>query len=68
MRVYDHAGCKDFSVALKIFNVFYKKQMTEMYNSAFTGKENASENWNCILSMFLTSFNVYFYLVMHVYV
>ena len=60
-------GAKIFLLPWK-FSMIYKKQMTEMYNSAFTGKENASENWNCILSMFLTSFNVYFYLVMHVYV
>jgi len=37
--VYDHAGyneySKDFTVALKIFNVFNKKQM---YHSVFTGK------------------------------
>jgi len=25
-----------------------------------TGKENLSKEWNCITSMFLTSFNVYF--------
>ena len=31
-----------------------------MYNSEITGKENASKEWNCILSIFLTSFNVYF--------
>jgi len=24
------------------------------------GKENASEDWNCIISMFLRSFNIYF--------
>jgi len=67
MGVYDHAGCKeyckDFTVVLKIFDVFNKKQQ---YDSVFTGKENASKNWNCILSMFLTSFNIYFCLVMHV--
>ena len=55
--------CKDFTVALKVFDVFNTKQQ---YNSVFTGKENASKNWNCILSMFLTSFNIYFCLVMHV--
>ena len=37
-----------------------------MYSSVFTGKENASEDRNCIVSMFLTSFNIYFCLVMHV--
>jgi len=66
-RVYDHAGCKeyckDFTVVLKIFVVFNKKQM---YDSMFTGKENASKNWHCIKSMFLTNFNIYFCLVMHV--
>ena len=37
--IYDHAGCneycKDFTVALKIFNVFDKKQM---YDSVVTVK------------------------------
>jgi len=65
--VYDHAGCKeyckDFTVVLKIFNVFNKKQL---YDSVFTGNENASKNLNCILSMFLMSFNIYFCLVIHV--
>jgi len=37
-----------------------------MYDSVFTGKENASKNSNCTLSMFLTNFNTYFCLVMHV--
>ena len=32
----------------------------QMYDSVFTGKENASKDWNCNLSIFLTSFNVYF--------
>jgi len=31
-------------------DVFHKKQM---YNSVITGKENASKDWNCIISMFL---------------
>jgi len=31
-----------------------------MYDSVITGKENASENWNCIISLFLTNFNIYF--------
>jgi len=48
--------CKDFTVALKCFDVFNKKQM---YDSVFTGKEIAYKNLNCILSMFLTSFNIY---------
>jgi len=38
-------------------NVIDKKQM---YDSVIMGKENASKEWNCITSMFLTSFNVYF--------
>jgi len=42
MGVYDHAGCKEhckyFTVALKIFSVFNKKQMCD---SLFTGKEIA---------------------------
>jgi len=66
-RVYDHAGCKeyckDFTVALKFFDVFNKKQM---YDSVFAGKEIAYKNLSCILSMFLTSFIIYFCLVMHV--
>jgi len=40
--VYDHTVCKEyckyFTVALKIFDVFNKKQM---YDSVFTGKEIA---------------------------
>jgi len=54
---------KDFTVALKLFNVDNKKQM---HNSVFTGKENAFKNLNCILLVFLMSFNIYFCLVMHV--
>jgi len=60
-RVYDHAGCKeyckDFIVALTIFDVFNK---TQMYSSVITGKEKYSKNWNCIISIFLTSFIIYF--------
>ena len=41
-------------------DVINKKQM---YNSVITGKENSSKDWNCIISMFLTSFNVYFVFV-----
>jgi len=37
-----------------------------MYDSVFTGKEIAYKNLNCILWMFLTSFNIYLCLVMHV--
>jgi len=36
-------------------DVFNKKQM---YDHVATGKENASEDKNCIISMFLTSFNI----------
>jgi len=28
--------------------------------SVITGKENASKDWNCIILMFPTSFNIYF--------
>jgi len=55
--------CKDFTVTLKFFDVFNEKQM---YDSVFTGKKIAYKNLNCILSMFLTSFNIYFCLFMHV--
>ena len=37
-----------------------------MYDSVFTGKENASKNWNCISLMFLTSFNIYICVAMRV--
>jgi len=33
-----------------------------LYDSVIMGKENASEEWNCIIPMFLTIFNVYFLL------
>jgi len=43
-RVYDHAGCKEyckgFTVALKMVDVFNKKQMYHV----ITGKENASKD------------------------
>ena len=32
----------------------------QMHNSVITGKEYASKIWACVISMFLTSFNVYF--------
>jgi len=32
----------------------------QMYESVITGKVNASKEWNCIVSMLLTSFNVCF--------
>jgi len=40
-----------------MIDVIDKKQM---YDIVITGKENASKEWNCTISMFLTSFNVYF--------
>jgi len=49
-RVYDHAVCKeyckDFTVVLKMLDVFKKKQM---YHSAITGKDNVSKDWDYIL-------------------
>ena len=60
-RVYYHAGCtehcKNFTVALKMIYVIDKKQMRD---SVITDKEYASEDWTCVISMFLTSFNDYF--------
>ena len=44
-------------MTLKMIDVIDRKHI---YDSAITGKENASEEWNCIISMSLTSFNVYF--------
>ena len=32
----------------------------QMHNSVITGKEYTSEDWTCVISMFLTSFNVCF--------
>jgi len=32
----------------------------KMYHNVITGKENVSTECNCVTSMFLTSFNVYF--------
>jgi len=43
--------------ALKMIDVIDKKQM---YDSVITGKENASNDWNCIISIFVTRLNVYF--------
>jgi len=40
-----------------MLDVFHKKQM---YVSVIMGKENASEDWNYITTMFLTSFNICF--------
>jgi len=60
-KVYYHAGCtdyyKNFTVALKMIDVIDRKQM---HDSVITGKEYASKDWTCAISMFLTSFNVYF--------
>ena len=60
-RVYDHAVCKeyckDFTVALKMIDIFNRKQM---YDGVIKAKENVSKDCNCIISMFLTSFNIYF--------
>ena len=39
----------------KINDFIDKKQM---HDSVITGKVNAFKEWNCIVSMFLTSFNV----------
>jgi len=40
-----------------MIDVTNKKQM---YDSVITGNQNASKDLNCIISMFLTSFNAYF--------
>jgi len=58
-RVYYHTGCteycKIFSVALNMIYVIDKSKC-----SVITGKEYASKDWTCVITMFLTSFNVYF--------
>jgi len=60
-RVYYHAECteycKNFIVALKMIDVIDEKQM---HDSVIMGKEYASKDWACVMSMFLTSFNAYF--------
>jgi len=48
---------KDFTVAVRMIDFIHKKQTCD---SVITGKVNASKEWNCIVSMFLTSFNVSF--------
>ena len=62
-RVYNHAGCaeywKNFTVAVKMFDVIDKEQMSDTVIT-WTWKENTSKEWNCVISMFLTSLNVYF--------
>jgi len=40
-----------------MIDVTDKKQM---HDSIIMGKEYASKDWTCVISMFLTSFNVYF--------
>jgi len=40
-----------------MIDVIDKKQMPD---SVITGKEYASKDWTCVISMLLTSFNVYF--------
>ena len=40
-----------------MIDIIDKKQM---HNSVIMGKEYASKDWTCVISMFLTSFNVYF--------
>jgi len=53
-RLYCRPKNYNFSI---IIDVFDKKQM---YDSVIMGKENAYKAWNCVISMFLTSFDVYF--------
>jgi len=59
-RVYYHAECTEyceyFTVVLKMIDVIDKKQM---HDSVIMGKEYASKDWTCVISMFLTSF-IYF--------
>jgi len=57
MTIYGAQNSAEFTVDPKTIDVIDKKQM---YNSVITRKENDSKDWNCIISMFLTSFNVYF--------
>jgi len=60
-RVCYHAGCteycKNFTSALKMIDVIDEEQM---HGSVITGKEYASKDWTCVISMFLTSLNVCF--------
>jgi len=60
-RVYYHSGCieycKNLTAALKMIDVIDKKQM---HDSVVTGKVYASKDWTCVISMFLTRFDVYF--------
>jgi len=52
-----HRILQKFTVALKMIDVIDKKQMQ---GSVIAGKEYTSKDWTCVISMFLTSFNVYF--------
>jgi len=60
-KVYYHAGCteycKNFTVPVKMIDVIDKKQM---HDSVIVGNEYASKDWTCVISMLLTSSNVYF--------
>jgi len=40
--------------------MIYVIDKKQMHDSAITGKVYASKDWTCVISMFLTSFNVYF--------
>jgi len=40
--------------------MIYAIDKKQTYDSVITEKENACKEWNCIISMFLTSFNGYF--------
>jgi len=52
-----HKILEIFTVALKMIDFIDKKQM---HDSVIAGKVNACKEWNRIVSMFLTSFNVCF--------
>ena len=62
--VYGYAGCreyyKDFTASLKTFDV---QKMKQMYDRVITRKENASKDWNYIISKLLKSFSVCFVVV-----
>jgi len=40
--------------------MIYAIDKKQMHDSVITGKVYASRDWTCVISMFLTSFNVYF--------
>ena len=48
---------KNYCCPKKMTDVIDKKQM---HDSVITENEYASKDWTCVISMFLTSFNVYF--------